>query len=194
MTVRVLIVDTRPARSSRLEQALIEAGFDVVMTVRRDDDLHDTLDRLKPDAVIIDAELPGRDTLEHLGQLGRRYPRPMIMLTDRETPELSQSAAEAGVSAYVVESMQPALMRSMVNVAIASFEQHSALRQELNRTRESMQQRRRVDRAKTLIMERRAMSEHEAYQYLRKLAMDRRMSLHELSDEVLALLERGEKR
>lgn len=193
MTARVLIVDTRPARSHRLEQALTDAGFEVVMTVGRDDQLHDVLDRLQPDAVIIDAELPGRDTLEYLGHLGRRYPRPIIMLTDQEPPELTRQAAEAGVSAYVVDTVQPALVRSMINVAISSFEQHSALKNELNRTRETMQQRRLVDRAKTLIMERRSMSEREAYQYLRKLAMDRRMSMHELAHDVLAILERGDR-
>ncbi|MFC0268703.1 ANTAR domain-containing response regulator [Kushneria aurantia] len=193
MSVRVLIVDDRPARSHHLEQALIEAGFEVIMTVHRDDDLHDQLDRLQPDAVIIDAELPGRDTLEYLGHVGRRYPRPMIMLADQDAPELTRSAAEAGVSTYAVASLQPALVRSMINVAIASFEQHSALRHELTRTRESINQRRRVDRAKTLIMERRGMNEQEAYQYLRKLAMDRRLSMHELAGEVLTVLDRETK-
>ncbi|WP_106477457.1 ANTAR domain-containing response regulator [Phytohalomonas tamaricis] len=192
MNVRVLIVDTKAERSQALDQALREAGFDVLMTVSQDDDLYAVMKRLKPDAVIIDTSLPSRDTLEHLGQLGKRYPKPMIMLAQEETPELTREATQAGVSAYVVDHLQPALVRSMVNVAISSFESHHALKSELNRTRETITQRRTIDRAKTTLMERRSMSEDAAYQYLRKIAMDRRLSMYELARDLLKAIEKGD--
>ncbi|RKR06606.1 response regulator receiver and ANTAR domain protein [Kushneria sinocarnis] len=185
MSARVLIVDARSERSQALEQALREAGFDVVMTIGEQEDLYAAVEQLEPDAVLIDAASPSRDSLEHLGQLGKRYPRPMIMLTSQDSPELTRDAARAGVSAYVVESLMPPLMRSMIDVAIASFEQHNALREELTRTRRSMTERKAVDRAKTLLMERRRLSENNAYQYLRKLAMDRRMNMSELAEELI---------
>lgn len=186
MTIRILIVDAKAERSRELNRALAEAGFDVVTTVDEQDDLYSTMERTKPDAVIVDAALPGRDTLEHLGQLGKRYPKPMIMLAEEETPELTQQAARAGVSAYVVDNVMPALVRSMVNVAIASFESHRALKGELSRTQETMTQRRTIDRAKSLVMENRGVGEDAAYQYLRKTAMNRRMTIHELAQELLA--------
>lgn len=186
MTIRILIVDAKAERSRELDRALAEAGFDVVTTVDEQDDLYSTMERTKPDAVIVDAALPGRDTLEHLGQLGKRYPKPMIMLAEEETPELTQQAARAGVSAYVVDNVMPALVRSMVNVAIASFESHRALKGELSRTQETMTQRRTIDRAKSLVMENRGVGEDAAYQYLRKTAMNRRMTIHELAQELLA--------
>lgn len=191
MNVRVLIVDTKAERSQALDQALRDAGFDVVMTASEDEDLYAVMKRLRPDAVIIDTALPSRDILEHMGQLGRRYPKPMIMLAQEETPELTREATKAGVSAYVVDTIQPALVRSMVNVAISSFEAHHALKSELTRTRETITQRRTIDRAKTTIMERRGMTEDEAYQYLRKIAMDRRLSMYELSRDLLQAIERG---
>ncbi|WP_129139950.1 ANTAR domain-containing response regulator [Modicisalibacter coralii] len=186
MTIRILIVDAKAERSRELDRALAEAGFEVVTIVDEQDDLYATMARTQPDAVIVDAALPGRDTLEHLGQLGKRYPKPMIMLAEEETPELTQQAARAGVSAYVVDSVMPALVRSMVNVAIASFESHRALKGELSRTQETLTQRRTIDRAKSLIMETRGIGEEAAYQYLRKTAMNRRMTLHELARELLA--------
>lgn len=186
MTIRVLIVDAKTERSQALDQALVEAGFDVMTTVDEREDLYAVMERLQPDAVIVDAELPSRDTLEHLGQLGRRFPKPMIMLAEEETPELTQQAAQAGVSAYVVDSVMPALVRSMINVAVTSFEAHRALKGELTRTQESLAQRRAIDRAKALIMETRSCGEEAAYQHLRTTAMNRRMTIHELARELLA--------
>ncbi|TDX32785.1 response regulator receiver and ANTAR domain protein [Modicisalibacter xianhensis] len=186
MAIRVLIVDTKDERSRALEEALVQAGFDVVSTVDEQDDLYTTMEALQPDAVIVDAALPSRDTLEHLGQLGRRYPKPMIMLAEEETPDLTQQATQAGVSAYVVDSINPALVRSMLNVSISSFESYRALKGELSRTQESLAQRRAIDRAKAAIMEMRGLGEDAAYQYMRKTAMNRRMTIHELAQELLS--------
>lgn len=186
MAIRVLIVDTKDERSRALEEALVQAGFDVVSTVDEQDDLYTTMEALQPDAVIVDAALPSRDTLEHLGQLGRRYPKPMIMLAEEETPDLTQQATQAGVSAYVVDSINPALVRSMLNVSISSFESYRALKGELSRTQETLAQRRAIDRAKAAIMEMRGLGEDAAYQYMRKTAMNRRMTIHELAQELLS--------
>ncbi|GAB2781712.1 ANTAR domain-containing response regulator [Halomonas shantousis] len=191
--VRVLIVDTRDERSRALEQALIDAGFDVITTVDEQEDLYAIMERLQPDAVIVDAALPSRDTLEHLGQIGRRYPKPMIMLAEEETPDLTQQAARAGVSAYVVDNVGPALVRSMLNVAISSFETHRALKGELSRTQETLAQRRAIDRAKARVMEMHGLGEEAAYQYLRTTAMNRRMTIHELAQELLSTKGRKQK-
>lgn len=190
MAIRVLIVDTKDERSRALDQALVEAGFDVLTTVGEQEDLYATMEQLQPDAVIVDAALPSRDTLEHLGHLGRRYPKPMIMLAAEETPDLTQQATRAGVSAYVVDNISPALLRSMLNVAIASFEAHRVLKGELTRTQETLAQRRNIDRAKARIMELRGISEDAAYQFLRTTAMNRRMTIHELAQELLSVMDK----
>ncbi|WP_163144628.1 response regulator, partial [Arhodomonas sp. KWT] len=71
MAARILLIDTKDRRSRALEQALTDAGFEVVASVDERDDLYARMTELAPDAVIVDAELPSRDTLEHLAQLGR---------------------------------------------------------------------------------------------------------------------------
>lgn len=185
MTVRVLIVDASPARSDRLEQALVEAGFDVLGRVGADADLYGPMESLRPDAVIVDAELPTRDTLEHLAQLGRRYPKPMIMLSGAGDAELTAAAARAGVSAYVVEGLAPTTVQSLVHVAIAHYQTHRALRSELTRVQQSLEQRKVIDRAKCLLMERHGVGEEAAYGRLRKMAMDRRISLPEQARELV---------
>ncbi|MFB4205355.1 putative transcriptional regulatory protein pdtaR [wastewater metagenome] len=185
MAARILLIDTKDRRSRALEQALTDAGFEVVASVDERDDLYARMTELAPDAVIVDAELPSRDTLEHLAQLGRRFPRPIVMLADQDDPQVSLEAARAGVSAYVVDGLAPATVRSLVNVAIAHFQAHDALRSELGRVQQSLEQRKAVDRAKCLLMERQGIGEEAAYQRLRKMAMDRRLSLYELACELL---------
>lgn len=185
MAVRVLIVDARSARSERLAGALAEAGFDVVATVDEGEDLYERVEALEPDAVIVDSALPSRDTLEHVGQLGQRYPKPMIMLSEDGNRELTEAAARAGVSAYVVEGVAPGLVRSLVDVAIAHYRAHRALRSELSRAQRSLEQRKAIDRAKCLLMERQGIGEQAAYLRLRKMAMDRRLSLLEVARELL---------
>ncbi len=185
MAVRVLIVDAKPARSQRLEAALREAGFDVLMTVDEQDDLSARVEQLEPDAVIVDAELPSRDTLENLGQVGRHYPRPMIMMAQNEAPDMTREAARAGVSTYVVDGVAPSVMRSLVDMAIEHFQAHRQLKCELDRTQRTLAERKAIDRAKCVVMERHGVGEQAAYRRLRKMAMDQRMSLSDLAHELL---------
>ncbi|MBA1148790.1 ANTAR domain-containing protein [Ectothiorhodospiraceae bacterium WFHF3C12] len=185
MAARILLIDTKPSRSHHLEEALSAAGFQVLATVDEQDDLYARMTELAPDAVIVDADLPSRDTLEHLAQLGRRFPKPIVMLSEDEDAETSLEAARAGVSAYVVDTLAPATVRSLVNVAISHFQAHSQLRTEISRIQQSLEQRKAIDRAKCLLMERQGIGEEAAYGRLRKMAMDRRLSLYELACELL---------
>ena len=185
MAARVLIVDAKPHRSQELERALREAGFEVLMAVDGRDDLYARVRDLAPDAIIVDTDLPSRDTLEGLAYVGKKYPKPMIMLAHDTDPSLTVAAARAGVTAYAVEELSPATLRSLVDVAIAHFSAHEALRSELAKARNTLESRKLVDRAKCQLMERKGIGEEAAYQYLRKAAMDRRISLTDLARELL---------
>lgn len=123
-SIRVLIMDARLARARHLQRALAEAGFTVVAVVDQRDDLHAVMAHQRPDAIIVDTALPSRDTLENLGQFGRHFPKPIIMLTDTAERDLTRDAARAGLSAYVVDGVAPALIRSLVGVAIAQYRFH----------------------------------------------------------------------
>lgn len=185
MPVHVLIVDTNPGGAAGLEAGLVEAGFDVLMTVDEHDDLFARVKEQQPDAVIVDAEQPSRDMLERLDRLGRRYPGPMIILTQHEAPEITREAAGAGVSIYVVDGAPPAILRSLVQMAIEHSQAQRRLKDELSAAKRTFEERKAVDRAKCRVMERHGLGEDAAYRRLRKLAMDRRLSLSDLAQEVL---------
>lgn len=175
-----------PHRARRLQSALERAGYEVISALDARADLDTSVRRLEPDAILVDTEVAGRDALEHLASLGRRYPKPMIVLSDHVAPELTLAAAQAGVTAYAVEDLAGASLGSLVDMAIAHFQAHNALREQLIKAQQSLETRKLVDRAKCRLMERRGIGEEAAYRRLRKMAMDRRMSLTALARELLS--------
>src|SRR5882672_4762001 len=114
MPARVLIIDVQSERTQQLAQALAAAGFDVAGIVAESEDVHGAVRSLKPDAILIDADSPSRDTLEGLAVLGKRFPRPILMLSETADTELVRDAARLGISTYAVDGISPALLRSLV--------------------------------------------------------------------------------
>lgn len=185
VALRVLLVDRRSARLSTLRAVIADAGYDVVDVVSDEADLYDAMERLAPDAVIVGADSPSRDVLEDVATLGERYPKPLLMLSSQDDRRLMAEASAAGISAYVMEGLSPALVRSLVDVAVRQFQQVETLRRELAETRETLADRQVINRAKCLLMEREAMSEQQAYARLRKTAMDHSLPLAEIARRVM---------
>lgn len=183
--MRVLLVDRHSDRLSALRTVISEAGFDVVAVVSEDADLYAAVDRLAPDAVIVGADSPSRDVLEDVATLGEHYPKPLLMLASRDDRHLMARASEAGISAYVMEGLSPALVRSLVDVAMRQWQQMESLKRELAETRETLADRQAINRAKCLLMERSALSEKQAYTRLRKTAMDHGLPLPEIARQLM---------
>lgn len=106
--------------------------------------------------------------------------------TDRDS---IRSAMQAGVAAYVVKGSSPDRVRPVLEVAIERFQQHEALKAELRDVKSTLEQRKVVERAKGILMEKRGMSESAAYAALRDMAMTRSMKIHAVAEQVLAMAE-----
>lgn len=190
--LRVMLVDDLPARAALLEQALRDQQFEVVARLATAAGLADEVARLEPDVIIIDIDSPDRDTLEHMASLHRDNPRPVVMFAgERETATIER-AVRAGVSAYIVDGLNPGRVRTIVDVAIARFREYQALRRELEETRTQLADRKQIDRAKALLMRHRKMSEEAAYKAMRKMAMDRGQRLPEVAANIIAVFDLSE--
>ena len=187
MALRVLLVDQEPDRASTLERVLRDAGYDLLGKVAPDTELVGQVRRLGPDVTIVDMALPDRDPLEYIATLTRDQPKPIVMFVDQSDETMIGRAVKAGVSAYVVDGVDPQRVKPIVDVAIAQFREFQALRDELAQTKSNLAGRKLIDRAKGLLMAERDLSEEDAYRALRKLAMDRGMRLSDVAEEVLAL-------
>lgn len=187
--LRVLLVDENRGRSALLEQALSDAGYLVIARVITSDNLAHQVRLHQPDVIIVDLESPDRDTLEHMHSISRDQPRPIVMFAEDQDSDAIHKAIKAGVSAYIVDGLSPERVKPLMEVAIARFREYQALRDELAKTKLTLEERKIIDRAKGLLMKRQGMDEQGAYQALRKIAMDRGQKLVEVARNVISVME-----
>ena len=185
----VMLVDDQPARAALLEQALLDHSYKVIARLSSAEGLAEQVARLLPDVIIIDIESPDRDTLEHMTSLHRDNPRPVVMFSAEGDTGSIERAMRAGVSAYVVDGLNPARVKTIVDVAVARFREFQALRRELEETRTQLADRKQIDRAKGLLMKQRGLDEQQAYSAMRKMAMDRGQRLAEVASNIIAVFE-----
>ncbi len=184
--VRVMVVDEDVERSRNLRGALTLAGYHVVAELQESLALPDAVKGLKPHIVIVAADSPDRDTLEHISVTTRNAPRPVVMFTQDGDSESIRAAVKAGVSAYVVDGLAPERIRSILDVACARFEAHQELAGRLAETERQLTERKQVEKAKGLLMKKRGLTEEAAFKELRSLAMQTGKTLGEVADTLIA--------
>lgn len=172
-------------RSRNLRIGLLQAGYNIIASIPGDMYLVDRLTQLQPDMIIIDAESDARDVLEELVLISRDAPRPIVLFTEEDNPSQLASAMAVGVSAYVVAGLQVERVKPVLEVAVARFQADQKLRTELHDTKNKLAERKTIERAKGLLMARHQLSENEAYQRLRKQAMEKNLKLVELAQRIL---------
>ena len=183
--LRVLIVDSSRERAADVCAALALAGHQVAAVLSSALDLSDQVLATKPDVIFIQADSPSRDTLEHLATMNRDCPRPVLLFSQDTDSAMIRRAVKAGVSSYVVDSVSAERLDSLVEVAIAQFEEFQTLRAELDDANRKLTERIVVDKAKGLLMKARGLDEEAAYHALRKLAMERGRKLADVARGVV---------
>lgn len=185
--LRVLLVDETFERAALLKQALLDAGCKIAAQVSASADLPGLVAELKPDLIILDTESPDRDTLENLCIIRRDQPRPIVMFTHDDDSDKIRAAIRAGVSAYVVDGLQSERLRPIMDAAIARFNEFQAMRTDLAKAENQLTERKDVERAKGILMKQRGWSEDQAYQALRKAAMDKGSRLADVARQLIEI-------
>src|SRR6266581_9768846 len=117
--LRVMLVDDTVKDVSLLKEGLIAAGYEVIAEEAGSLSLPDRVAKLRPDVIIIDTDSPSRDVLEQVVIVSRDDPRPIVMFSSDDAPDTIRDAVRAGVSAYVVDGLDAARVKSIVEVAVA---------------------------------------------------------------------------
>lgn len=183
--MHILLVDQNVMRASILEEGLKEAGYVNVTVVR---DMQNLLRRIvdaDPDVIFIDLENPNRDVLEQMFQVSRCVRRPVAMFVDRSDTDMIKAAVEAGVGAYIVDGLKKERVKAILDMAVSRFQAFSELREELERARQALNERKVVERAKGILMKERGLSEETAYDVLRKAAMNEGKRVVEIAQAVV---------
>jgi two-component system, response regulator / RNA-binding antiterminator len=172
-------------RSRELRIGLLENGYNVIAVLPADSFLAQRISQLQPDMIIVDAHSDARDALEHVVVATRDERRPIVLFTEDNDTTHVKAAVAAGVSAYIVAGLAPDRIRPILDVALARFEHEQSLRDELQSAKSELQERKTIDRAKGMLMQRQGLSEQHAYDKLRKTAMDKGLKLHDVAQRIL---------
>jgi two-component system, response regulator / RNA-binding antiterminator len=172
-------------RSRSLRIGLLENGFNLVAVLPADVFLQERINQLAPDLIIVDAESEARDALEHVVMATRDARRPIVMFTNNNDTSEVRHAVASGVTAYIVAGLSSERIRPILDVAMARFQHEQALRQELADTKTELKDRKTIDRAKGLLMQRQNLSEQQAFDKLRKTAMDKGLKLADVAQRIL---------
>jgi two-component system, response regulator / RNA-binding antiterminator len=181
----ILLIDQNVMRASVLEEGLKEAGYSDVTVVR---DMQNLLRRIvdeDPDVIFIDLENPNRDVLEQMFQVSRCVRRPIAMFVDRSDTDMIKAAVEAGVGAYIVDGLKKERVKAILDMAMSRFNAFSELREELERARLALSERKVIERAKGILMREKGLTEDAAYGLIRKAAMNESKRVAEIAQALV---------
>ena len=181
----ILIVDENKIRASIIEDGLREAGHTRVKLVQSVNEVARRITEIAPDVVVIDLENPVRDRLEHFFTLSKALQKPVAMFVDRSDTTEIQAAVEAGVSAYVVDGLKKERVKGILDMAIHRFNAFARLTRELEEARTALEDRKIVDKAKSILMKSRGLDEAGAYALLRKTAMNQNRKIVDIAQSLV---------
>src|SRR6476646_2713721 len=182
---KIVIVDESPIRAAILEEGLREAGFTGVVHISEMQSLLARVYALDPDVILIDLENPSRDVLEQMFQVSRAVRRPVAMFVDQSDSASIEAAVDAGVAAYIVCGLRKDRVKNILDLCISRFNAFSRLQNELDRTRNALEERKVIDRAKGILMKAKNLTEETAYAMLRKTAMNENKKIAEVAQSVI---------
>ena len=167
---RILIIDDDAARAAMIEAGLRESGHTTVTVITEMRQLLRRIVDVDPEVIVIDLGNPNRDVLDEMFQVSRTVRRPVAMFVDQSDRASIEAAIDAGVSAYVVNGLKPERVKSVLDTAISRFNVITRLRDELDRAKQALEDRKVIDKAKGILMKSRTLSEEDAYALLRTTA------------------------
>lgn len=182
---RILIIDDVRDRAAWLRASLEVAAFEVVGVLTWEQVNERSIQHAFADVIIVDANAPGRDTLEQISLMSTTLEKPVVVLGAQKDEGSIQAAMRAGVSAYVAHTVQGEDLSGIIQVATARFAEHKRLRDELKEAKSQLNERKLVDRAKAILMNDHGYGEPEAYRRMRTLAMSRNKRLAEIAEAII---------
>jgi two-component system, response regulator / RNA-binding antiterminator len=182
---RILIIDDVRDRAAWLKASLELAEFHVVGVLAWEQVDERSIQAASADVIIVDADAPGRDTLEQISLMSTTLEKPVVVLSAQKDQSSIQKAMRAGVSAYVAHTIQGEDLSGIIQVAAARFAEHKRLRDELKEAKSQLSERKQVDKAKGILMADNGFSEEEAYKRMRSMAMSKGKRMAEIAEAII---------
>lgn len=187
--MRVMHIKTGTLNADTLLETLGEHGHDIVASVDVSADIHATCLKTTPDVIVADLKHPDDYLLEQFKRITRDHPLPIVIFSETGDDALIEASIKAGVNAFVVDGMEASRIHPIITAAVVRFRETQSLREDLDKTRAQLQERKIIERAKGILMQSRGWTEDEAYQSMRKLAMSQNKRLPEIAEAVVSAAE-----
>ena len=185
-SLSVVIAEDEALIRLDLKEMLEEEGYLVAGEAGDGASAVDLAQRLHPDLVIMDVKMPGLDGISAAEQISAQRLAPVVILTAFSQRDLVRRASDAGAMAYLIKPFTKADLVPAIEVAVSRFQEITALDTEVAGLRERLEVRKLLDRAKGLLQAERGLTEAEAFRWIQKSSMDRRMTMRGVAEEVLA--------
>ena len=185
----VMIVSADAAGEETIERGVVKCGYRVVKKLGLRADIFNEARRDNPDALVVKVDNPSADLLEQMRLVNEVLSKPTVVFAKESNALLVEKAVNAGVSAYVVDGLSSDRIKSVLDIAFARNKSIRAMREELSKTKQSLADRKYIDKAKGLLISQRNMTEEEAYRMLRKMAMDSNKRVGQAAKEVISVFE-----
>ncbi|MEW6902977.1 ANTAR domain-containing response regulator [Trueperella pyogenes] len=184
-TVRALVIEDETLIRLDIVETLQDAGYTVVAEGASGDEAVELAAEYNPDLIVMDVKMPGMDGLTAAERILAEQQVAIVMLTAFSQKELVERARDAGAMAYVVKPFTPEHLVPAVEIALSRSREIASLENEVSSLAEKFETRKRVDQAKGLLQEKMGLSEPEAFRWIQKTSMDRRLTMREVADAVV---------
>ena len=188
---RILVAEDEALIRLDLAEMLGEAGYDVVGQASNGEQAVEMARELEPDLVIMDVKMPVMDGITAAEEIGAAKICPVVMLTAFSQTELVERARDAGVMAYIVKPFTAADLSPAIDIARSRWTEMKALESEIADLGERLETRKQVDRAKGILMKKLKISEADAFRWIQKTAMVRRLGMKEVADAVISGMDKA---
>ncbi|WP_312721178.1 response regulator [Mobilicoccus sp.] len=184
--LRIVIAEDEALIRLDLAEMLEDAGYEVVAQAGDGAAAVEAIREHRPDLAIMDIKMPEMDGLTAAKTVGEERIAPVVMLTAFSDKDLVERARDAGVMAYVVKPFSIDDLRPAIAIARSRWEEWQALTAEVADLADRLETRKVVDRAKGILMKQLKLSEQDAFRWIQKTAMDRRLGMKDVADAVIA--------
>jgi len=182
---RVVIAEDEALIRLDLKEMLEEDGYVVAGEASDGEAAVKLTESLRPDLVIMDIKMPGLDGISAAERITSEHLAPVVILTAFSQRDLVLRAKDAGAMAFLVKPFTKAELVPAIEIAVSRFQEFAALEAEVASLKERLEVRKLLDRAKGLLQAERGITEAEAFRWIQKSSMDRRMTMRAVAEEVL---------
>jgi AmiR/NasT family two-component response regulator len=187
---RVLIAEDEALIRLDLREMLEEEGYDVCGEAGDGETAVRMAEELRPELVILDVKMPVLDGIAAAERIARQRIAPVVILTAFSQRDLVEKAREAGAMAYLVKPFQKKDLLPTIEMALSRYSELVGLEAEVDDLQGRLEARKAVERAKSVLMTEHGMSEPDAFRWIQRASMDRRLTMRAVADLVLAGTER----